>query len=87
MSAHGQYAKSTRHNQHTTSRNNSGTIYPVFSSVVFQDLLCRVQLAGSKPEILGFIITGPLHQVLRFSTDDTVLPDGLDFVVFFAINL
>ena len=49
-------------------------------------MLRRVQLAGGEPEVLGVIVAGPLHQVLRFSTDDTVLPDGLDFVVFFAID-
>ena len=43
-------------------------------------------MAGGKIEILGFVITGPLHQVLRFSANDTMLPDCLDFVVFFAID-
>ena len=43
-------------------------------------------MAGSKPEILGFVITSPLHQVLRFSTNDMMLPDCLDFVVFFTAN-
>ena len=49
-------------------------------------MLRGVQLAGGKPEVLGFVIAGPFYQVLQFSTHDTVLPDGLDFVVFFAIN-
>ena len=43
-------------------------------------------MAGGKPEVLGFVITGPLHQVLHFSMDDMMLPDCLDFIVFFSID-
>ena len=58
----------------------------VFSSVSFQNLLRGVQLAGGKPDILRVVITGPLHQVLHFSANNTMLPDCLDFVVFLAVN-
>ena len=43
-------------------------------------------MAGGEPEILGFVIAGPLHQVLRFSANDMVLPDSLDFVLFFTVD-
>ena len=59
--APGQYAKPTRHYQHTTSCNHSGPVELVSLSVGVQDLLRGVQLAGGKPEVLGFIIAGPLH--------------------------
>ena len=49
-------------------------------------MLCRVQLAGGKPEVLQLVITGPLHKILYFSTNDPMLPDCLDFVVFFTID-
>ena len=59
----------------------------VFSLVSFQNVLHGVQLAGGKPEVLRFIITGPLHQILYFPANDTMLPDCLDFIVFFTVNL
>ena len=49
-------------------------------------MLRGVQLAGGKPEVLRLVITGPLHQVLHFCANDTVLPDSLDFVLFFTID-
>ena len=43
-------------------------------------------MTGGKPKVLGLIIPDPFDQVLLFSTNDMVLPDSLDFIVFFTIN-
>ena len=64
----------------------NGTVQSILASIVFKDLLCGVQLSGGKPWVLRLTISDPLHQVLHFPTNDTVLPDNLDFIVFFAVN-
>ena len=43
-------------------------------------------MTGSKPKVFRLIISGPLHQILQFSTNNMMLPDSLDFVLFFTIN-
>ena len=43
-------------------------------------------MGGSKPLVLGLIIANPLHQILYFPTNGTVLLDCLDFIVLFTID-
>ena len=43
-------------------------------------------MSGGKPEVLGFIVASPLHQILHFTMNNTVLPDSLDFILFFTID-
>ena len=65
---------------------HNSTIQLVLSSIGFQNLLCRVQLAGGKPKVFRLIISDPFDQALHFLTNNTVLLDSLDFIVFFTID-
>ena len=62
------------------------TAQAVLSLVGSESLLRQVQLTGGKPLVFQLIICDPLHQILRFSMNDAMVSDCLDFVVFFTIN-
>ena len=72
----------------STSNNfmYNSTIQSILASIVFKGFLREVQLTGGKPKVLRLIISDPFDQVLRFPTNNMVLPDSLDFVVLFTID-